>query len=96
MESEIVVASNEAFSRETSVVRRVREWLDDVEAAEANSRLRGVRYELPFERARSLQNDVSTLRTRLSRLHSLFPELASVELSELLERASERLSVEVT
>jgi hypothetical protein len=75
---------------------RVREWLDDVEAAEANPRLRGVRYELPFERARSLQNDVSTLRVRLSRLHQLFPELASVELGDLLERASARLSVEVT
>ena len=90
-----MVASKEAPYGESGVVGRVRQWLEDVEAAEVNPRLRGARQGLSFERSRSLQRDIALLRERLSRLHSMFPHLVGVEFGELLERASARMSVEV-
>lgn len=92
-----MVAPNDAFERDAGVVPRVREWLQDVEAAGANPRLRGALSGLLFERTASARRDLDVLRARLERLGDEYPELAErVGLSDLLESVAERLSVEVT
>lgn len=101
-----MVAPSEFYEGDTNVVRRVRKWLEEVEAekraAGSSPRLCDSRRPLDPQRGiarwriRALREDVALLGRRLERLRAYYPDFGSIGLSEALEEAAGRLSAEVT